>query len=256
MTPFEAVYGRPPPTVLDYSPSTTKVAAVDSLLTSRTQLLATLKANIQRAQLRMKNQVDQQRTDKQFQIEDWVFLKLKPYRQLTVHRRAGFKLAKRFYGPSKIVERIGDVAYRLQLPDGCNIHNVFHVSLLKQCKGDPRWRNTLLCHRQCTTANPFMSLCLGFRQELVQGKPQPQFLIKWEFQPAANATWECAESFIKTYPSFHLEDKVLFDGGGNVTGIIKQPEQNSDIIQSAAHQATRKSSRAPQRSTRLREFVA
>ncbi|CAM8879362.1 unnamed protein product [Rhodiola kirilowii] len=70
MTPFEAVYGRPPPTVLDYSPSTTKVAAVDSLLTSRTQLLATLKANIQRAKLRMKNQVDQHRTDKQFQIED------------------------------------------------------------------------------------------------------------------------------------------------------------------------------------------
>ena len=55
----------------------------------------------------------------------------------TRHQKYYAKLAKRYYGPFQILERINETAYRLKLPDSWQIHNAFHVSLLKPYKGQP-----------------------------------------------------------------------------------------------------------------------
>ncbi|GJS82365.1 transposon Tf2-1 polyprotein [Tanacetum coccineum] len=110
MTPFEAIYGRSPPSLLDYIAGTSNVDAVDALLRSRTELISQLQSNIRRAQLRMCNQANAHRTDVEFQVDDWVFVKLQPYRQSSVALRQSHKLSKRFFGPFRIVERIGPVA--------------------------------------------------------------------------------------------------------------------------------------------------
>jgi hypothetical protein len=68
------------------------------------------------AQLCMKHQADKNRTECAFSMGDWVYVKLQPYVQTYVAPRANQKLAFRFFGPYKIEERIGSVAYRLQLP--------------------------------------------------------------------------------------------------------------------------------------------
>ena len=47
------------------------------------------------------------------------------------------KLEKRYYGPFQILEKINEAAYRLKLPTHWQIHNAFHVSLLKPYKGEP-----------------------------------------------------------------------------------------------------------------------
>jgi hypothetical protein len=54
------------------------------------------------------------------------------------------KLATRFYGPFEILDKIGPIAYMLALPASMNVHNAFHVSLLKKYVDDPNhvidWR--------------------------------------------------------------------------------------------------------------------
>ena len=110
LTPFEALYGTAPPRLLDYVPGTTQVAAVDTLLHSRQQMLALLKLNLVVAQARMKQQSDLHRTEREFQIGDWVYLRLQPYKQQSVAYRASHKLSPRFFGPFKILQRVGPVA--------------------------------------------------------------------------------------------------------------------------------------------------
>lgn len=79
----------------------------------------------------MKSQADKKRSYRSFQIGDSVYVKLQPYVQTSLASRSSNKLAFRFFGPFKVVARVGDVAYRLELPKDSLIHPVFHVSQLK-----------------------------------------------------------------------------------------------------------------------------
>lgn len=65
-----------------------------------------------------------------------MYLKLQLYRQKSLARRPYEKLAARYYGPYQVVERIGEVAYRLELSPTSKIHLVFHVSQLKPAVGN------------------------------------------------------------------------------------------------------------------------
>jgi len=79
----------------------------------------------------MKVQADKGRSERQFEVGSLVYLKLQPYIQTSVAPWSNQKLAFRFYGPFKILKRIGKVAYHLDLPESCKIHPVVHVSQLK-----------------------------------------------------------------------------------------------------------------------------
>jgi len=92
------------------------VEAVDRSLKAREECIEMLKNHLARAQQRMKQQVDLHRVDKCFEVGDWVYVKLHPYRQHSVAIRLNQKFSPKFFGPFPIVTHIGDVAYRLQLP--------------------------------------------------------------------------------------------------------------------------------------------
>jgi hypothetical protein len=78
--------------------------------------------HLSRAQLRMKKQADQGRSERSFAVGDQVFLKLQHYVQSSLAPRANQKLAFKYFGPFSIVANVGTVAYRLQLPASSSIH--------------------------------------------------------------------------------------------------------------------------------------
>ena len=79
----------------------------------------------------MQDQANKKRSFRQFQVSDQVFLKLQPYIQTSVAPRANHKLSYKLYGPFKIIDKINEVTYKLQLPPQATVHPVFHVPQLR-----------------------------------------------------------------------------------------------------------------------------
>jgi hypothetical protein len=125
---FKVLYGYDPPfAAAPHIPSTTE-DSVAHVLAERAHFTDLLRAQLAAAQNRMKLKADRLRTEHQFQVGDLVLLKLQPYAQHTVVNRPCPKLAFKFFGPYKVLERVGTVAYRLDLPENAQMHPVFHVS--------------------------------------------------------------------------------------------------------------------------------
>jgi hypothetical protein len=84
-------------------------------------------------QYHQKIYADQRRRPLTFEVEDFVYLKVSPMKGM---QRFGAKkkLAPRYVGPYQIIERKGEVAYKIQLPEDMSmIFPVFHISQLKKC---------------------------------------------------------------------------------------------------------------------------
>ncbi|GJS49281.1 ty3-gypsy retrotransposon protein [Tanacetum coccineum] len=222
MSPFQALYGRLPPAIIPYAPGSSKVAAVDEVLTEQEELLRKLRNNLLAAKHRMEMKANHNRRDVEFKQGDMVFVKLQPYRQVTLAKRLSNKLAKRYYGPFKVLERVGKVAYRLALPSTSKIHPVFHVSLLKPFEGtEPEEVSNLPedVYEGYPVEQP-LSIC-DSQVVLKNGLPARQVLVQWLGSSPEEATWEWLTDFQAAYPTYHLEDKVISEEEGNVTPTLE-----------------------------------
>ena len=108
---------------------------VDKQLLDRDAILTKLRSHLHQAQRGMKAQTDRKRQKVSFEVGDLVLLKLRPYRHKSLARRKDEKLSPRFYGPFKILSKVGEVTYRLQLLTTAQIHPVFHVFQPKRTVG-------------------------------------------------------------------------------------------------------------------------
>uniref|UniRef100_A0A453DEU0 Integrase catalytic domain-containing protein n=1 Tax=Aegilops tauschii subsp. strangulata TaxID=200361 RepID=A0A453DEU0_AEGTS len=132
MTPFRAMFGYEPRHWGISANSTCSVPALQAWLDEKETVQALLQQHLNRAQQIMKHQADKKRSFRTFTVGESVFLRLQPYIQSSVAPRANHKLSYKYYGPFTIIDKINDVAYKLQLPPQATVHPVFHVSLLRR----------------------------------------------------------------------------------------------------------------------------
>nr|GEY32293.1 hypothetical protein [Tanacetum cinerariifolium] len=107
------------------------------LVQETTEKISQIKDRLKAARDRQKSYAHKWRKPLKFSVGDYVLLKASPWKDVVCFGKKG-KLAPRFVGPFKIVEKVGLVAYRLDLPEELNgVHVMFRVSNLKKYLADP-----------------------------------------------------------------------------------------------------------------------
>ncbi|XP_057485864.1 uncharacterized protein LOC130772142 [Actinidia eriantha] len=139
---------------------------------------------------------------------DWV----SPKKGLMRFGRSG-KLSPRFIGPFEVLDRVGAVAYRLALPPRlANVHNVFHISMLRKYEPDPShvldWGG-LDINEEVTYEEPPIRI-LDSRDQVLRGKTIPLVKVLWLHHGVEEATWELESEVRAKYPD--LFDQSDFAG--------------------------------------------
>ena len=154
----------------------------------------------------MKQKADLHRTDREFEEGQWVFLKLQPYRQASVASRRNQKLAPRYFGPYRVLKKIGVVAYKVELPIESKIHPIFHISQLKLCP------NPSVSVRHPPNEWPELppslepEKILNRRVGRRKGRIVTEILVQWKNLPDEEATWVLLFQFKKQYPTFAIPE--------------------------------------------------
>jgi hypothetical protein len=230
-SPFEVLYG--------YSPRYFGLSADDTLapvdvqqwLDQRLVITESVRQHLLRVKQRMKRQADKKRTERSFSVGDRVFLKLQPYAQSSVLRRASHKLAFRYFGPYTILKKIGSVAYELELPSSSRVHPVFHVSQLRQCLAPSQKVTPTLPSPDAHMQVPVKIL----QQRVVQRghKSLLQVLVEWSDSSPEMATWEDKDSLQQAFPFAPAWGQAGFKGGGIVSDTVSQEERETHSSEEA-----------------------
>jgi len=195
-TPFQVVYGRPPPSLLPYDRGTAATEDLDAMLARRDEFLAKVRDRLLQAQQYARKHYNAHHRALEFAVGDWVLLRLLNRSTQSLVPAARKKLGPKFAGPFQILERIGQVAYRLQLPDNACIHDVFHVGVLKPFISTPPSATPPLPPLQ--HGRPLLQPERVLRSRLQRGSWHVQ--VQWTGLPASEATWEPVDSFWEAYP--------------------------------------------------------
>ncbi len=214
-TPYQALYGVAPSSTLVATTDAVTLPEVKKWAHKREIINRELKDRLQVAQNRMKQQADKHRREKEYTVGSWVYLRLQPYRQVSLATRKNPKLAARYYGPFEILARIGAVAYKLALPPGSQIHPVFHISQLKQGappNGQVSPTAPLTGEDGEPLAGPEKVLDRRFSQK--RRRVAEELLVKWFNLPEDAATWEDAAYYKPNIQISCPEDRSCLKGEG------------------------------------------
>ncbi|XP_071917583.1 uncharacterized protein [Coffea arabica] len=205
MAPYETLYGRKcrSPICWDevgerkiLDPTTV------SWIEEANEKVRLVRQKIQTAQSCQKSYADNRRKDLEFTVGDLVFLKITPLKESLMSGK-GKKLQPRFVGPYKIIQRVGSVAYKLELPPSLSrIHNVFHVSMLK--KYHPNYSHVLQPESieidETLTYEEKSVKLLDKKVKELKNKQIPLVKVLWKNHGLEEATWEVEEAIREKYP--------------------------------------------------------
>jgi hypothetical protein len=198
--------------MLPYRPGSARTEAAAALLRDRDEILAEARQRLIQAQQLAKKYYDAHHREVEFEVGAWVWLRLLHRTAQSLDPRAKHKLGPRWAGPFRVVERIGSVAYRLELPAGARLHDVFHVSLLKEHKGEAPAGPGALPPTRDGRILPSPERALQVQQR----RGVWRVLVKWHGMADDDATWELLDKFKEAYPDFQLEDELFEKAGRDV----------------------------------------
>ncbi|GJX28689.1 hypothetical protein Tco_0236768 [Tanacetum coccineum] len=163
---------------------------------------------MQAARDRQKSYADLKRKPMEFQVGDKVMLKVSSWKGVVRFGKWG-KLNPRYIGPFKMLEKVGAVAYNLELPQELSrVHNTFHVSNLKKCYADEPL-SVLLDGLHIDDKLHFVEEPVEIMDHEVKRLRQsrvPIVKVRWNSRRGLEFTWEREDQFQKKYP--HLFTKT------------------------------------------------
>ncbi|XP_070002402.1 uncharacterized protein [Nicotiana sylvestris] len=160
-----------------------------------------IKDRLKTAQSRQKYYSNIRRRDLEFKEDDWVFLKVSPMKGVMRFGKNG-KLSLRYIGLYKIIQRIGQVAYKLELPSEMSlVHPVFYVSVLREVVGDPSTIvpvDTIEVNEELLYEEVLVAI-LDRQVRKLRNKEIDSVKVVWRNQKVEEAIWE-ADEMKKKYP--------------------------------------------------------
>jgi hypothetical protein len=163
-----------------------------------------VRENLRVAQSRQKSNADHRRRELSFEVGDFVYLKVLPMRGLR-HFKVRGKLAPRFIGPFKILEKRGKVAYQLELPPQLfDVQDVFHVSQLKKCLRVTKEQLPMedLDAKKDLSYKEYPIKILEISERVTRNKKIKMCKVQWSHHTKEEATWERKEELRAEFSSF------------------------------------------------------
>ncbi|KAK6143731.1 hypothetical protein DH2020_024079 [Rehmannia glutinosa] len=203
MAPYEALYGRKCRSPVHWERESQSMIQKVDLIQEAMDKVRLIKERIRTAQSHQKSYADRRTKDLEFEVGDKVFLRISSRKGL-IHPRKGGKLSPRYVGPYQIQERIGKLAYRLELPSVlAGMHDVFHVSRLKKYNPDPehiiKEEFPEIKEDLSYTERPIRIIDSQIRE--LRTKKIPLVKVMWQkHNNPEEATWEIEEEMRKSYP--------------------------------------------------------
>ena len=149
-----------------------------------------------------KSYADKKRQPISFEVGDSVSLQVSSWKGLIRFGRRG-KLSPRFIGPFKVLQRIGNQAYKLELPEELEgIHNTFHVWYLRKFTGDVpdiiSISELRLDENKRLIEEP--EAIVDRKTMKLRRKMFDLVLVRWKHTNGPNLTWETESDMMSRYP--------------------------------------------------------
>lgn len=166
-----------------------------------------------------------------FQIVEMVYLDLHPYWQNSVSKQTSQKLSPKYFGPYKIIEKVGSAAYRLQLPPDTLIHGTSHVSQLIKAVGSHQVQANIPLHMN-DLVEAFEPYAVLERQMVKRGNQAAvQLLIHWKEANPSRPTWEWTNKLQLHLPQFTFKDKGSKWGGNDMeANVLKMKDETQERL--------------------------